>query len=139
MKKLSLVLAALALVACSKAPVVKQGTASTEIDNHGATETITVNVTLEDDKLTKVEIDETYKGSTKKTLGEDYSMRAASPIGKEWFEQAAFLEEYLVKNNKTELALTADGVPTDADVLAGCTIGVESIMKTVAEAAKAAK
>lgn len=139
MKKLSLVLVALALVACSKAPVVKNGTATKEIDNHGNAETITVNVTTEDGKLTKVEIDETYKGSTKKTLAADYNMKAASAIGKEWDEQAKFLEEYLVSKNVTEVALDAEGKPTDADVLAGCTIAVGDLLEVATEAVKAAK
>lgn len=33
---------------------------------------------------------------TKRQLGDDYGMRSASGIGKEWFEQAASMEDYLV-------------------------------------------
>ncbi len=38
---------------------------------------------------------------TKKQLGDNYGMRAASPIGKEWYEQIDALEEYMVGKNIT--------------------------------------
>ncbi len=38
---------------------------------------------------------------TKKELGDNYGMREASPIGKEWYEQIDALEEYMVGKNIT--------------------------------------
>ena len=60
-----------------------------------------------------------YKGQTiasKKELGDDYAMKPASPIEKEWFEQAAAFEDYLVGKTVSEINLE------DSSLLAGCTM-----------------
>lgn len=60
-----------------------------------------------------------YKGQTiasKKELGNDYAMKPDSPIGKEWFEQAAAFEDYLVGKKVSEINLE------DSSLLAGCTM-----------------
>ena len=60
-----------------------------------------------------------YKGQTiasKKELGDDYAMKPASPIEKEWFEQAAAFEDYLVGKTVSEINLV------DSSLLAGCTM-----------------
>ena len=137
MKKLTI--AALALVmltACG--PKITTGTAETKIDNHGSEETVTVTVTLEDGKVTEVEIDETYQGSTKATLQNDYNMKKASPIGKEWFEQAEYLQNYIVENGVEAVVLNESGYAT-GDLTAGCTINLYNIMATVNAAVEAAK
>ena len=36
---------------------------------------------------------------SKKTLGDKYAMRPASPVGKEWFEQAAAFDATLIGKN----------------------------------------
>ena len=58
-----------------------------------------------------------YKGQTiasKKELGYDYDMKKASPIGKEWFEQAAAWEDYIVGKSVSDLTAT--------DEVADCTM-----------------
>ncbi len=67
---------------------------------------------------------------TKNELGDDYGMKAISPIGKEWYEQAAAFARFLRgKDAKAieAIALDEGGKATDADLLAGCTIGVSDI------------
>ena len=145
MKKLTI--AALALVmltACG--PKVTTGHAETEIDNHGATEIVKVDVTLEDGKVTEVTIDETYQGqtTTKRTLGADYGMKGTSEKkgviagGAEWNEQADYLQNYIVENGVEAVVLDDSGYPT-GDLTAGCTINLANIMKTVNDAIAAAK
>ena len=145
MKKLTI--AALALVmltACG--PKVTTGHAEKEIDNHGATEIIKVDVTLEDGKVTEITIDETYNGqtTTKRTLGADYGMKGTSAGinkiagGAEWFEQADYLQNYIVENGIEAVVLDDSGYPT-GDLTAGCTINLTNIVKTINDAIAAAK
>jgi hypothetical protein len=126
------------LTACG--PKVTTGHAEKEIDNHGATEIIKVDVTLEDGKVTEITIDETYNGqtTTKRTLGADYGMTKASPIGKEWHEQADYLQTFIVENGIDAVTLNESGYPT-GDLTAGCTINLTNIVATINDAIAAAK
>lgn len=100
-------------------------------------ETTTAKVILKDDKISKVTIDETAKDKdkTKKELGDEYHMKAASGIGKEWDEQVKFFENYVAKHGLSKLELKDDGKAANADVISGCTISVEGFVKAI-EAAK---
>ena len=72
-----------------------------------------------------------YKGQTiasKKELGDDYDMKKASPIGKEWWEQAAALEDYLVGKTVTELDAYSE------DLTAGCTMYTGSYFAAITNA-----
>lgn len=77
--------------------------------------------------------------ASKKELKEDYAMRAASPIGKEWFEQADAFEKWAIGKTADEITagIGEDGYPTDADLKAGCTINMSSVAKNVSAAATA--
>ena len=68
---------------------------------------------------------------TKKELGDDYGMRAASPIGKEWDEQVEAIEAYVVGKTVEELktnAIDEAGVVKDADLASGATIYMGSFI-----------
>ncbi len=75
---------------------------------------------------------------TKKELKEDYNMKSASGIGKEWYEQAQFLEDYVVGKTAAEVAAIAtdetSGKPTDADLTAGCTMEINGLKAAIAKA-----
>lgn len=77
---------------------------------------------------------------TKKELKDDYGMKGISPIGKEWFEQAAEFEKWAVGKTADEVkaGVGEDGYPSDADLKAGCTIHATAIAETVAAAATVA-
>lgn len=79
---------------------------------------------------------------TKRQLGDDYGMRAASGIGKEWFEQAAEMEDYLTGKTSGEvsgIAVDGDGKATDPDLLAGVTISVDGYQTAALKAMENAK
>ena len=85
---------------------------------------------------------------TKKELGDGYGMKAASGIGKEWFEQAEALEDWCVGKTVEEVVTMptydkGDGrhtqVPDDVDLKAGCTIDVGSFLNALQKAADNAK
>ena len=88
---------------------------------------------IEDGKFTVV----AGSYASKKELKEEYNMKIASPIQKEWFEQAAAFEAWAVGKTADQItaAVGADGKSADADLSAGCTITVSSIAKNVAKAA----
>ena len=68
---------------------------------------------------------------SKNELGEAYGMKAFSPIGKEWNEQAAHIAEYAVGKTVEELKTTAideAGMVKDADLASGATIYMGSFI-----------
>ena len=64
------------------------------------------------------------KTTTKRELGNEYGMLKASSIGKEWFEQLDAFQAYCVGKTLDEVIgmELADGLSTDVDLLAGCTV-----------------
>lgn len=79
---------------------------------------------------------------TKNELGDDYNMKKNSGIGKEWYEQAAALAQY-VKGKTIEevkgISVNDKGAPADEDLAASVTVSiggyVSAIEKAVANAA----
>lgn len=69
---------------------------------------------------------------------EDYGMRSASGIGKEWYEQADFFADYVVGMTSAQVSeiktvITADGgeTPDESILLAGCTVDISDFTKAV--------
>ena len=79
--------------------------------------------------------------SSKEELKDGYGMRKASPIGKEWFEQAEALEAWCVgKTLEQVLAAPLEGgKPTDADLVTGCTMTVTDYLYALQKAVELAK
>ncbi|MGN1120431.1 MAG: hypothetical protein ACI4Q4_08730 [Oscillospiraceae bacterium] len=78
---------------------------------------------------------------TKKEKGDEYAMRGASPIGKEWFEQAEAFEQFVVGKTAAEVAAipteTLDNghvVTTDETLLAGCTMSISDMISATVKA-----
>lgn len=107
------------------------GTATVAVDDGEITATVTKDA---DGKIEKVVIDQIQDGNSKKDLKEDYGMKDASGIGKEWYEQIAYLETYIVDNGVDAVKLDADGYPEGEDLRAGCTINLSKIMEAVDDA-----
>lgn len=123
-----------------KDTAVKTGEGTANSESHGETLVTTAKVTVDaDGKITEVSFDETYtkdgEATTKKTLKDDYAMKSASAIGKEWWEQAEFLENYVKENGLDGITMDEEGKPTNEDILTGCTMNI----KPYVEAMKAAK
>ena len=73
---------------------------------------------------------------TKNELKEAYGMKAISPIGKEYYEQMAALEAWCIGKTVEEvITLSAD----DADLKAGCTVGIADQLIALQKAAANAK
>ena len=77
--------------------------------------------------------------ATKNQLGENYGMKKASSIGKEWNEQAAAFSEYVTGKTLAEvegLSVTEEGKADDADLAAGVTVKIGGFKSVLAKAAK---
>lgn len=92
-------------------------------------------VTKEGDKVTAVSIDEVdEEGLSKKDLGDDYGMKKASTVEKEWYEQVEFLENYILENGVDSIKLNDEGKAENEDLKSGCTISIKNMVDAVKEA-----
>jgi len=98
------------------------------------------------DKDGKVTSDKTAPVKTKKELGDAYGLAKGSGIKKEWFQQIAELEKWMVGKTsaqitgmKTKTSGTHEGVPDVAELTSLVTIGVGDYLAATAEAASKAK
>lgn len=74
---------------------------------------------------------------SKQDLGEEYGMKKASAIGKEWNEQATAFAAYAVGKTVDELkgiAVNEEGVPTDADLASSVTVHVTDYVAGIEKA-----
>lgn len=74
---------------------------------------------------------------SKKELGNDYGMKARSGIGKEWFEQAKTLEEYVIGKTVADvkkIALNEESKPTDKDLTSTVTVSIGPILGAIEKA-----
>ena len=72
---------------------------------------------------------------SKKALGDAYNMRPASPIGKEWFEQAAVIEAAAIGKTATEIEALVKG----EGELAQATMTLDSYTGMLAKSARYAE
>jgi uncharacterized OB-fold protein len=73
---------------------------------------------------------------TKKELGDDYGMKGRSEIGKEWFEQLAAFEEWMVGKTMLEIKNLnlKDNAPDIPELTSSVTVVVNSYIDAVFEA-----
>ncbi len=79
---------------------------------------------------------------TKNELGDDYGMRKASSIGKEWNEQAAAYAQYVKGKTMDEtkgIAVNQEGSPSDTDLSASVTVSIGNFNAVIEKAGANAK
>ncbi len=88
------------------------------------------------DKDLKVSTDLTAAQETKVERGDKYGMRAASSIGKEWYEQIAELEKWMIGKSVNEIKgmKLNDGKPDVAELTSLVTISVGDYIAAVEDA-----
>ncbi|WP_099469349.1 hypothetical protein [Konateibacter massiliensis] len=94
------------------------------------------------DTTGKVTSDLAAETKTKQELGADYGMAKASAIGKEWNEQADAFAAYVTGKTVDEvkgIAVSDEGVATDADLVSSVTVHVTSFITIVEKAVASAK
>ncbi|OQB23349.1 MAG: hypothetical protein BWY11_01953 [Firmicutes bacterium ADurb.Bin182] len=80
-------------------------------------------------------LDTVYK--SKQQLKEEYNMKPASQIGKEWYEQANAFAEYVIGKTADEvagIALTESLAPADAELSASVTMHVNGYIDAIVKA-----
>lgn len=93
----------------------------------------TAQVMVNFDTTGKITTDLNSELKTKVELGAAYGMKKASSIGREWYEQIAELEKWMV--GKTVDQITAVKSPSDvADLKSKVTVTISEYQKAVAEA-----
>lgn len=117
---------------------VKEGSGTYTNDKGEVT---TVKVKMKNKSISEISIDETAKGKdkTKKELGDEYHMKEASPIQKEWKSQIEYLESYIVKQGVDKITLNKEGKAENNDIVSGCTIQIDGFLKAIEEATTNAK
>jgi hypothetical protein len=172
MKKLIVLTLALLMVAGCSAPSLKLGlgmvagmtgsNASVDADGSTQADVTACAVTLDSNgKIVGVSWDVmqckatvTTEGAvtvadsvqSKKELKENYNMKGASAIGKEWYEQIAALEEYSVGKTPADVTGMAvkesnghTNVPDVAELTSSCTMSCGDFFATLEKAAANAK
>ena len=79
---------------------------------------------------------------TKNEIKEGYDMKAISPIGLEWYEQMDKLENWCIGKTVEQVVsmqLDANGKPTDADLVSGCTVHINDQLVSLQKAAASAR
>ena len=97
----------------------------------------TAQIKINVDAKGAVTTDTAAELKTKNELGDEYGMKKASGIGKEWYEQAAALAQWMIGKTVDEvsgMALT-EGVPADADLASSVTIHVTDYIAALQKAA----
>lgn len=95
----------------------------------------------------KVTSDKAAEYKTKKQLGDAYNMKRVSNIGKEWYEQMAAFEAFIVGKTSSEVVAMPvryvddahQHVPAVDELLSSVTITVESYIKALVHAAANAR
>lgn len=94
------------------------------------------------DTTGKITSDIKAEQKSKNELGDDYGMKKASSIGKEWNEQAASFAQYVTGKTVDEvkgIAVNDEGEATDAELLSSVTIHITDFITLVEKAADSAK
>ena len=91
-------------------------------------------VVYENGKIIKVLIDCVRNGNSSKEMHDNYGVKAVSSIGKEWWEQVEFLEDWIEKNGIEKLKVNSEGLATNADVITSATIHVNNFKEAVENA-----
>lgn len=94
------------------------------------------------DATGKITSDLTVAYPTKVELGEDYGMKKASAIGKEWSEQAKEMSNYFTGKTAAEvmaIPLNEEGRPTEDDLKSSVTVHINDQVKLLGDAFNTAK
>lgn len=92
------------------------------------------NIIMKDGEVVKVLFDTVRDGQSSKEKFDNYGIKKVSSIGKDWWEQVAFVENYIEQNGLDSLEVTDEGYAANPDVLTGATIHVSYYADALADA-----
>ncbi len=85
-------------------------------------------------------LDKVFVG--KQELGEEYGMKSVSEIGKEWYEQATALSNYVIGKTVDEvkgIALNEEGIPTESELTSSVTMHITNYISGIEKAVNQAE
>lgn len=107
-------------------PSVKVGTSSSDVWG----ETI-ANIVEKDGVVEKIVIDVVRDGATSKEQHDNYGVKPLSSIGKEWWEQVMYYEDWVLANGVDAVEYDENGHALNADLISGCTINITNFTEAV--------
>lgn len=142
----------LCLCGCTQKGIYKEGTylGSVEFESYGKKYVTTATVYVDNNGNVKsCFIDSTYSkddvATTKKTLGDNYGMKATSANmgnienGAEWYEQVEVIEKKVVEEQNLDWVKWTDDTNTKLDGVSGVTISANTYIEAVSKALDQAK
>ncbi len=137
---LGLALLGAALAGCAARPSYPDGVyfAAGDMDAGSGYRTI-VTVKVSENRIQSVDWNEIhYMNEDKKSLGDNYGMKGASSIGKEWYEQAKAIEDVLVKRGPDIIAYDTEGEQAGkVKNVSGASISVTNVLSVFEKAMSA--
>ena len=94
------------------------------------------NVVEEGDAVSAVLLDRVQNGESHKEKYDSYGIKRVSSIDKDWWEQVAYYEKWVLQNGADAVAYDEDGHATNPDLITGATIGVDQLTMAVLDALK---
>lgn len=95
------------------------------------------NVIFKDGAIFKVLLDYITKdGEIAKEKYDNYGMKPVSSINKDWWEQAAYYEDWVLKNGIDSVKYDAEGKALNVDLVSGATMLVDDMTMAVRDALK---
>jgi hypothetical protein len=98
------------------------------------------------DETGKITTDKATVFKTKRQLGNDYGMKKASKIGKEWFEQVDAIQTWMtgktadqIKAMKVKTTTSEGDVSDEADLSTSATISIDEFIEVAVAAINSAK
>ena len=92
------------------------------------------NIVEQDGQTVKILVDVVRDGLSSKEKYNDYGVGKVSSIGKEWWEQVAYFEDWVRDNGVDQVAYDENGHATVADVISGATINIADFTTAIQNA-----
>lgn len=130
MKKWMTLLLAVMMLTMSIATMAEETVKTGTFYNEVWGETI-ANVVEKDGVVEKIVIDVVRDGATSKEQHDNYGVKPLSTIGKEWWEQVVYYEDWVRANGVDAVEYDENGHALNADLISGCTINITNFTEAV--------
>ena len=94
------------------------------------------NIVETDGKITNVIIDRLANGKSSKELHDNYGIKPVSSLNKDWWEQVAYYEDWVLEHGIDAVKYDKDGHAENVDLISGATIGIDDLTLAVLDALK---
>lgn len=133
MKKLTAALAVLITIALSSAAFAEYSVKS-GISYSKQWGLYIANIIENDGKIVNVIIDRLANGKSSKELHDNYGIKPVSTLGKDWWEQVAYYENWVVEHGVDAVEVDEKGHALNPDLISGATINVAELSEAVKNA-----